>query len=563
MRNYCSAWRIVLPALLLAALSASATPQLEVRLGFAERFVPGTLTPICVKIAGVDTFTGFLVLTQKAGNPWRGEAISRVEIPLALAGGEKLERLIPIYDFTHPLAVSLLDQGEKVLAGVTIDLRSRMREEAFPLAVGVLPFPFADELVAIDEEALPRLWPAYEAVSSLWVGHTAKGLPEDSWNAIGRWVSAGGTLVLFTGEDFYLLDSPVLRALLPLANPRLSLGENGVQILRGEERPNVRTLLSREGDPLLLLRRYGAGAVYLVTTSAFNLEETDFKAIAAQITPARLIDLTYASADLLERTPLQRPAYLAAFLLVLACLISYSLVVLRAKSKKRMLVLLLAAGSILCLSSGFYTNRTKVVNSIYELKTSLYAQTSFGYVVDYYGLFATMDGTAEVKVRGQIPIIQELPRSLQQHSFDIDWVEGEGASLVLQRGERRYLRGFGAYQLPLAVVFTGDEEVRIENDLDEPLEEALLIVKGQAFSIGEVRPGEALYYLNNGVPLADAEMRKESFTSLLREFAERFCLADAVWLVGATEEEVRERYGTVRIKVRDIALYVVAGEEHE
>ncbi|MCK4392512.1 hypothetical protein KAX17_06365, partial [Candidatus Bipolaricaulota bacterium] len=435
-----------------------------------------------------------------------------MEIPLALAGGEKLERLIPIYDFTHPLAVSLLDQGEKVLAEVKIDLRSRMREEAFPLAVGVLPFPFADELVAIDEEALPRLWPAYEAVSSLWVGHTAKGLPEDSWNAIGRWVSAGGTLVLFTGEDFYLLDSPVLRALLPLANPRLSLGENGVQILRGEERPNVRTLLSREGDPLLLLRRYGAGAVYLVTTSAFNLEETDFKAIAAQITPARLIDLTYASADLLERTPLQRPAYLAAFLLVLACLISYSLVVLRAKGKKRMLVLLLAAGSILCLSSGFYTNRTKVVNSIYELKTSLYAQTSFGYVVDYYGLFATMDGTAKVKVRGQIPIIQELPRSLQQHSFDIDWVEGEGASLVLQRGERRYLRGFGAYQLPLAVVFTGDEEVRIENDLDEPLEEALLIVKGQAFSIGEVRPGEALYYLNNGVPLADAEMRKESFT---------------------------------------------------
>jgi len=142
----------------------------------------------------------------------------------------------------------------------------------------------------------------------------------------------------------------------------------------------VREILS------FFLRRYGAGAVYLVTTSAFNLEETDFEAIAAQITPAGLIDLTYASADLLERTPLQRPAYLAAFLLVLACLVGYSLVVLRAKSKKRMLVLLLATSSILCLSSGFYTNRTKVVHSIYELKTSLYAQTSFGCIVDYCGL---------------------------------------------------------------------------------------------------------------------------------------------------------------------------------
>jgi len=284
---------------------------------------------------------------------------------------------------------------------------------------------------------------------------------------------------------------------------------------------------------------------------------------AGSVQAARLIDLTYASADLLERTPLQRPAYLAGVLLVLSCLAGYSLVVLRVKSKKRMLVLLLATGGILCLSSAFYTNQTKVVSLIYELKTSLHAQTSFGYQIDYYGLFATTDGAAKVKVRGQMPIIQELPRSLQQHSFDIDWAEGEGASLVLKRGERRYRRGFGAYQLPLAVVFTGDEEVRIENNLDEPLEEALLIVKGQAFSIGEVRPGEALYYLNNGVPLADAEIRKEGFTSLFRECAERFCLADAVWLVGATEEEVRERYGTVRIKVRDIALYVVSGEEHE
>jgi hypothetical protein len=434
MKNYCSAWRIVLPALLLAALSASATPQLDVELGLAERFVPGTLTPICVKIAGVDTFTGSLVLTQKAGNPWRGEAISRVKIPLTLAGGGKLERLIPIYDFTHPLAVSLLDQGEKVLAEVKIDLRSRMREAAFPLAVGVLPFPFAEELVAIDEEALPHSWPAYEALSSLWVGHIAKGLPEDSWNAIGHWVSAGGTLILLTGEDFYLLDSPILRALLPLANPRLSLGENGVQILHGEKRPNTRTLLSRKGDPLLFLRRYGAGEVYLVTTSAFNLEETDFKAIAAQITPARLIDLTQANAAILERTPLQRPAYLAGVLLVLSCLAGYSLVVLRVKSNKRMLVLLLATSSILCLSSGFYTNQTKVVNSIYEVKTSLYAQTSFGYQIDYYGLFATMDGRAKVKVRGQMPIIQELPRSLQQHSFDIDWVEGEGIARATARG---------------------------------------------------------------------------------------------------------------------------------
>ena len=176
---------------------------------------------------------------------------------------------------------------------------------------------------------------------------------------------------------------------------------------------------------------------------------------AGSVQAARLIDLTYASADLLERTPLQRPAYLAGVLLVLSCLAGYSLVVLRVKSKKRMLVLLLATGGILCLSSAFYTNQTKVVSLIYELKTSLHAQTSFGYQIDYYGLFATTDGAAKVKVRGQMPIIQELPRSLQQHSFDIDWAEGEGASLVLKRGERRYLRGKSAV-LPLLIPYLAE-----------------------------------------------------------------------------------------------------------
>jgi len=559
MNKGSQAGTLVLFALLLITLGAVATPRLAVTAGFSGRFVPEHLAPLRVEISNIGaSFSGTLVISQRVGNPWRGEAESRIEFPLRLSGAEELECVVPIYDFIHPLEVALLSEEEKILAEEVLELRAYRQEEPFPLAVGAFPVGFDEMSVVIDSKALPRQWAAYEATSSLWVGRIAGGISKDQGQAIGQWVLAGGTLVLFTGTDFYLVDSPILRELLPLENPRL-VDTNGVTTLHGETREGTRTILTRNETPLLLVRRVGAGTVLLVTASAFALVETEFSAIKAHVPTAKLISFGSDVAGLLEETPLQRPGYLAASLLVLGTLTSFTLVASRTRSAKATLTLLLAASGLFCVLSGFYTNQAKTVTDVYFIKTSLYLQAFFGSNIDYYGLFGSTVDSSPVNVKDPATLIQELPRNLQGHNFDID--VGEGTRLSLARGESRFLHGFSAKILPITVSPLEGKKVRVKNGLDEPLRAALLIKDGTAFPIDEVRVGEESYALRGGVPLEDAALGAEHFTTLFRTLAEDFSLAEGVWLVGAWEEQGVEHCENTRVKVRDLALVVIAGGE--
>ncbi len=562
MNKGSQAGTLVLFALVLITLGAAATPRLAVTAGFSGRFVPEHLAPLRVEISNIGaSFSGTLVISQRVGNPWRGEAESRIEFPLRLSGAEELEYVVPIYDFIHPLQVALLGEEEKILAEEVLELRAYRQEEPFPLAVGAFPVRFDEMSVVIDSKALPRQWAAYEATSSLWVGRITGGILKDQWQAIGQWVLAGGILVLFTGTDFYLVDSPVLRELLPLENPRL-VDTNGVTTLHGETREGTRTLLTRSDTPLLLARRVGAGTVFLVTASAFDLVENGLSAIKAHVPAAKLVSFESDVKDLLEETPLPRPGFLAAMLLVLATLTAFTLVVSRTKSAKRTLLLLFAASGLFCVLSGFYTNRAKHVADLCIIKTALFAQTSFGIRAEYYGLFAPTQDSMRVRVKGSAALIQELPRNLQGRNFHIDSVKDDGTWVSLNRGEHRFLRSLLESTLPTTVLWSDDKKVRIKTGLDGSLEAALVIVNGTAFPIGKITVGERAYELRNGVPFGEAKLGEECFTRLYRTLMQDFSFEKGIWLVGAREEQSVGVHENTRLKVRELSFYVIAGEGH-
>ena len=302
MSNYFRAWRLILYILLISTISAAAAPQLEVGLGFNGQFVPGSLIPLQIRVLGVEaSFSGSLLITERIGSPWSGEALTQVEFPLTRVEEYTGEYLVPIYGFTHPLQILLRDEAGETLTQEELDLRSCRRDEAFPLAVGAFPSSLDSKAVPIDPDELPCLWPAYESVSSLWLGRILTGISRDRWEAIGQWILAGGVLILFTGSDFYLLDTPILQDLLPLRDPYLEMGANGLQYLRGEERSGTHTVLARGGIPLLVGRDYGAGKVLLVTTSAFDVAEVDFAAIRELVPVADLVSFAGPLTDLLEQ----------------------------------------------------------------------------------------------------------------------------------------------------------------------------------------------------------------------------------------------------------------------
>lgn len=546
----------------LLSLAAIASPRLEVEVGLGGQFVPENLTQLRARISGVGfPFTGSLLLTQEVGNLWRGVATSRVRIPFTQLGAELHEWAVPVYDPNHPLEVLLLGQDEEVVASATIDPHALRGDKAFCVGVGALRFPLVEDLVAVAPEDLPRLWQSYEAVRALWIGRVSSGLSQEHWEAIVRFVLAGGTLVLFTGRDFFLLDSPLLEELLPLERPRVEAGQDGLFYLRGEERPGARALFQRDGFPLVEARPYGAGTVLLVTTSALDLDETTAAALGKRLPDAHLLSTVPATATLLEGTRLERPGYLPAILLVAASLVSLSAILLYVQDPKKRALWLIATAGLLCAGSGFYTIFAKRVNHIYQLITSLSVQTSVGFETVSYGLFATESRPVALEVRGPTPLVQEIPASLEGHRYDLDVTSDQSASLFTERGERRYLHTLEVCQIPLRVRPAEQESVRIDNRLTGALEEGLLIVEGRAYALGGIPRGESVHSLRDAIPLEEAKMHGKSFAPLYATLAEEFAFQDGVWLVGASEVEREESSHGVRQKVRDVALYVVRGEK--
>jgi hypothetical protein len=515
-----------------------------------------------VDISNIEAlFAGTLVITQRVGNPWRGEAESRIEFPVHLSGAEELEYVIPVYDFIHPLQISLLGEKGETLAEDTKKLRAYRQEGPFPLAVGAFPQPISTGTVTIDPEDLPYHWPAYETISALWIGRIDEGVSNGQWKAIGQWVLAGGTLILFTGSDFYLLDCPSMRALLPLYNPSV-LDTNDAPFLQGQPLSGARTLLTRKETPLVVEQRYGAGKVFLVTISAFDLMDAELSAINEYIPTAGLFSFGQATKELLEATSLARPGHLAAILLVLGSLSCFTLVVTRARGPRQTLLMILGASIILCVLSGFYADEAKYINNVVVLKTGLRAKTSFEIDVACYGLFGITDGPGLADLGASSASIQEIPRSLREHDYRTDSKWGEGTQLFLSRGESRFISSLGEGDLPITVVRSADKEVRIENGLDGPLE-ALVTVNGTAYPIGKIRAGDHTYELQNGVPLDEAELSTENFMTLYRVLIQDFCLGKGTWLVGMHEGQSVNNRENTRIKMRELTLLVVAEGDYD
>jgi hypothetical protein len=527
------------------------------------------LAPIRITFTDTEPFTGTLKVTQRIGNAWRGEATAVREIPITLTGRTDKEEILPIYDFAHPLEVSLLGSTDIPLATQQIDLRPWRRDRAFPLTIGAFPHLLNPEAVSAAQSELPSFWAGYQAVSSLWIGRLERTPSCEQWNAIGQWVLAGGTLVLFTGEDFYRLDTLCLKNLFPLTDLDLQPEEDGLYTLHGKKRPGTEVLLMTEEEtPLLLSRRYGTGTVFLVTRSVFALPASDLDWIQTHIPPAQsqLVSLAAPCQDLLARTTLDRPGYPTAFLIVILSLTTLSLATFFTKTTKKRLLWISGATIGLCLLSGLYLNQTKLVKDIYIIKTSICIQDSLGFELNYLDLFATRDTPVNVniEVRDQEALVQELPVTMQNYCFDISWQQGRGATLFLKKREERTLVSFSSQAPPLSVTQATDALVSIKNGLNRELNHAFLIVDGKAFSLGQIKVGTEQYRIEKSeTPFQEASVGDASVNLLYQSLVGYLPLQQDVWLVGGWEYVSRERQTDTWLKVRDVYLYVIRGESYE
>jgi len=537
------------------ALPASGSPTIAADIGIGGAVVDGRFAPCVVTLTGLPSLVyGTLVVEQQVGNAWKGSAIIRLDLAEGWLDNGSWSLALPLHDPLNPLSFYFFDATGALLAAHDVDLRSQRRLEPFPVACSSIPIAAEEGVVTIHPEDLPADWWSYEAVSRLWL---AAPPPPSAEHAIGQWVLAGGSLIVLTGADFFRLDTPLLRELLPISDPEILSEPSGALRLTGRLKPSAAEIMTRDGLPLAYSWVYGAGHVTVLTLSADALEPADFEALLPQLHAASLLSLGTATATLLANTPVSRPSHLIAVLLVVGSLLWFAVATRWSEARRTPAIGWVLLG-VLCLSvlSGFLSNRGNRYILSYTLHTTLSVQAFDGLSL-YHLATLGFDGgqrTFAEQTAG-FPLV-DVPESLHGLQFDTAF-RGETLFLTLQPNELRTMRSYGSSEWPLSFSAT-DLDVRVDNHGSRLGNRASLFIRrGLLYDIATIEPGTSRFDLQDG---RDPEAYTGPLQEIVRAIDAQFSLHARDWLLVIDERESLVDHGQLTEKVRYLEVRVIGGD---
>lgn len=555
MRNHFSGLRCLSTLLFLVflvACTATASPQISVRVGFDGQVMRYHYAPLRVDVTGLaEPIEGRIVVKQIRGVPGaRQHDVSHVVADGTVENGIVIAT-IPVVEPLNPITVELQDQSGAILAGRTESLRLGIRDWAFPIIVG-RPLHVEMTEAVIDSSELPSDWWAFDTAKSVWLVEPISSATV--FGSLGEWVVSGGSLVLFSGAEFPKMDSPVLRRLLPIDSPQLDQLADGTYILNGGLKDNAKTAMFRDGRPLLLQMSLGAGSVALVTVRADDITEAELDLVRSQIAPVRRVPtIDRVTSETLRSTVVPRPSYLVTPLLCIA-LLGLLWVLARAGQRERnAFVPMFLIGLVVALSlwSGWYALAHKTFLSVYEARTNIEVLSSFGTTIEWHTLYSTMP--VEIDIEHQIaayPLPSALPTtknvSFETHS------ELERSMYQLQRDERRDLLVNGRARVDVHVLPT-PAGVEIENLTENVISPAYIFAGDDVYEIPEVRVGTDVY------PLIPSRA-VQSLSGTLRILQDWLPIkAGGLWLFMVSDEEETFVNEDSAHKVRQVTMRFVEG----
>jgi len=540
---------------LLLALHAVATPTIRTDIGLGGAVVDGRFTAARIVLAGLPAaVAGRLVVEQQVGNAWKGSATVRLDVQSGTFDNGPLDVALPLHDALNPLTFYLFDSAGALLASSEVDLRTQRRLEPFPVMCATAVIPAEDGIVSVSPADLGDDWWSYDPVSRLWL---AAAPSQDALRAIGQWVLAGGSLVLLTGEDFFRLDTPRMRELLPISDPQLITDGQGTLRLTGRLKPSAFEILSHMSLPLAYSWPYGAGHVTAVTLASTALDAVDFEALLPHLDDAAILTLEDSTTALLQDTPVSHPSHLIAVLLVVGGMLWFSVAVRVSRYRRKPAIGWVLLG-IACFSvlSGLTSHRGNQYTVAYSLDTTLSVQTLFD--LDLY-CWATLgfDGGDRrfLDPFPGLPLLR-VPESLHGLQFDVASSEYE-IHLTLQPNEMRTLRTYGASSWPLCLSAEGTG-VSIENHgaaLGNRV--AALIRHGRIYPIDPIASGAHYYQLRQA---HDPETYSGPFEEIIRAIDAQFSFLARDWVLAIDEREELVDHDALTEKVRHLEIRLIGGD---
>ncbi|MGB2982516.1 MAG: hypothetical protein WBC63_01485 [Candidatus Bipolaricaulia bacterium] len=543
---------------------ASAAPTLDARIGFASTVVPRLHAPIRVTVSGLDApRPGSLRVVQRLGILSDLPSTVTIDLTEGDVSDGIYESAIPVYDPLNPIDVHLIDPDGTIIASQQLNFRLFMRSTPYPLVCGST-LRLGGAAIPVGPSELSQEWWAYEAIDTIWLASVS--LPRPTWDAIMRWVQAGGSLVLLTGSDYYKLDASVLQELFPHRDAVIEEADDGVAYLKATYPAGAETLLWRDdGIPLLHARSMGAGSIQLVTVRADDLSDAETRTLASRVRSSKLFSLQSAARSFHGEIRVPRPNYLMAplIVLVLVAAIQASRVLVvrgRAAGEARWrigIVLICAAVIGASVFAGFYTNRAKRLVELYHEKTTVDVYMSSGVRVASHVLFAPGFplGVDLPRTQESVPAYA-LTRSVAGAVFD-STATSKSLEVPLSAGETRHLRAYGDSRKLVEVRVEGDRAT-IVNHTESGIAVAYVIAEGLMYRTTDVPPGEQVVPLIGGLRVW-ALRGIDEYAEVLKIIEASFPFTKGVWVIAVSDETTIQSGEQTEIKVRDVHVRIAQG----
>jgi len=481
---------------------ARAATQFDVTVGFANRVVDNTFTPVRVHIQHTGlAIEGKLVLAQTVSTPWRGVFTETLNQPFKL--GQRANKVFTVYfplnSTTYPLEARLEDRSGQIIARHTLDLRDADAGQRLVLALSETGFPgelpSGETVLSLQSEQLPDNVAGFESIRRLYLGRlNLATLGRARQQALFQWIMLGGDLVVLGGNNWYIQDTPLLRPWLPLVPE----GVEEVDYAFGDTTPTVSGALrgsvlfsSAKNRPLILRRSLGRGYVWFTTIDP--LAHPPFAAFWEALKQPPFQD-GMSFPQLAQNTFLQQPLSFPSRVLVGVVLGLYRW---RRGVQLDQLAQALGRRNAVWMGAGLCHRRGRAAcptplfptpdRSQYGVETILSDGTA--YRQTWLGLYAQRKEAIQIVFPASASVRQQLPDNRGNHLYDLNYLIDTGTRITFstQPQQIRTLLSNEPASPSLLWHPAPDGIVEVESTLE--LEQTWLLHGGKLYALGRLQPG--------------------------------------------------------------------------
>lgn len=312
-----SLWRkrmrhVVVAICLVLGYSHAHALELDAVVGFDGFYTPGEWTPVTVTVDNIpradkanqkmEPFDGTCIIEGPAVSYYgeSGEYVRRLQVPI---NGRKRTTVYVRLPIVQDINVTLLNKNGRKVADTIASCKGVKRPELLvgliktvdiPLSFSGLEGMPSTQTGSLAPEQLPDRWYGYNGLNLLVLPRvTDKLFTAENTQALKNWVAQGGKLLCIGGRNGQSFRGSAISDLLPCEyastgvyqldpdgrlNPSTSeTVQASMQIDSVKPVAGARTVVERNGIPLLLARNYGAGEVFYLTTDWSHRMMQEFK----------------------------------------------------------------------------------------------------------------------------------------------------------------------------------------------------------------------------------------------------------------------------------------------